>query len=393
MLFLDFRAKHLHLMTKAILAFADGTLFYGRSFGFEGKTEGEVVFNTGMTGYQEILTDPSYFGQIVTLTYPMIGNYGVNNEDSESLGPHAAGLLVKEYCDTPSNWRASQTLGDYLKENQIVGVEGLGTREIVRHIRLKGAMPAVLATGEWNTREFLLRAASLPGMAGCNLVEKVTCLSSKKYGEKESNRFFVVAYDFGIKQNIIRELCKRGVQVEVVPALTPADRVLAKKPDGVLLSNGPGDPAVCRGMIANVQKLIGKVPIMGICLGHQILALALGAKTFKLKFGHRGGNQPVKDLIRGNVIITSQNHGFAVDAGSFPKDLRMTQINLNDQTVEAFEHTQYPIISVQYHPEASPGPHDASHYFDDFIEKMEKEQEPVWTARMKEKNAETKRPA
>lgn len=361
---------------KAYLVLADGTIYPGESFGFEGETSGEVVFNTSITGYQEILTDPSYCQQIVILTYPMIGNYGVNETDVESKKPQAAGLIVKEYCEYPSNWRSTQSLAQYLKDNRIVGVHKLPTREIVRHIRNKGAMPGILTTdrrpktedqGPW-LKDVIEKAKKLPTMNNQELVSRVTC--AKPYTVAPASgkkKYSVVAYDFGIKQNIVRELAKRNCEVTVVPALTKPADILKMKPNGVLLSNGPGDPAACGEIIENIRSLLGKVPIMGICLGHQLLGLALGAKTFKLKFGHRGGNQPVKDLKNGKVLITSQNHGFSVDPDTIPTDMTITQINLNDQTIEAFEHKKYSILSVQYHPEAAPGPHEAGTYFDDWI--------------------------
>ncbi|MDO8526243.1 MAG: glutamine-hydrolyzing carbamoyl-phosphate synthase small subunit [Deltaproteobacteria bacterium] len=364
-------------MTRAYLALADGEIFEGESFGFEGETRGEVVFNTSITGYQEILTDPSYHQQIVLLTYPMIGNYGVNPEDVESSKPQVAGLIVKEYCEHYSNWRATQSLGDYLREHRIVAVQGLPTREIVRHIREKGAMAGVLHAENSKSKiqtpkELVQRAAEMPSMAGQNLVPAVTCAEPYEMLPPVGPvKKFVIAYDFGIKLNMVRELAARGCRVKVVPAHTPAREVLQEKPDGVLLSNGPGDPAACQEIIRNIHGLIGQVPILGICLGHQFLSLALGAGTFKLKFGHRGGNQPVKDLPSGKVLITSQNHGFAVSPTLWPPDLEMTQINLNDGTVEGFRHKKLPILSVQYHPEAAPGPNDAKGIFGEFILMMQ----------------------
>lgn len=356
-------------MSKAHLVLSDGSVYQGQSFGFVGETDGEVVFNTSLTGYQEILTDPSYCQQIVILTYPMIGNYGINADDQESKCPQAAGLIVKEYCAHPSNWRLQQSLGDYLRVNRIVGVEGMPTREIVRHIREQGAQPGILTTAD-NLETLRKRAAGLASMEGRALVSRVTCVKPYTVAPPQGKKYFVVAYDFGIKQNIVRELVNRDCEVLVVPALTKPNEVLSEKPDGVLLSNGPGDPAAGLDLIENFAPLIGQVPIMGICLGHQLLSLALGAKTFKLKFGHRGGNQPVKDIPTGHVLITSQNHGFAVDPKTLTNEMEMTQMNLNDQTVEAFRHKKYSILSIQYHPEASPGPHDAKGYFDDFCTMM-----------------------
>jgi len=358
-------------MTTATLVLADGRVFKGRSFGYEGETAGEVVFNTSITGYQEILTDPSYAKQIVLLTYPMIGNYGTNPEDIESKKPQAAGLIVKEYCNTPSNWRSTLTLATYLRQHKVVGVDRFPTREIVRHIRDKGAMPGILAVGNVDQDALITKASQLASMEGQNLITEVTCRKWYRVLPKlEKPKYQITAFDFGIKQNIIRELSKRGCAVKVVPADTKAREVLSENPDGVLLSNGPGDPAACSDHVKNIKRLIGKVPLMGICLGHQLLSLALGAKSFKLKFGHRGSNQPVHDLETGKVLITSQNHGFAIDASSFPTDMKVTQINLNDKTVEAFKHKKHPIISIQYHPEASPGPHDAANIFDQFCEML-----------------------
>lgn len=353
-------------MNPAYLVLSDGKIFKGVSFGFEGETAGEVVFNTSLTGYQEILTDPSYCQQIVILTYPMIGNYGVNTEDVESKRPQAAGLIVKEYCEYPSNWRSTQSLAQYLRDNKVVAVQGLPTREIVRHIRERGAQPGILSVGQKDPDQLIKRAKRLASMEGQNLIGQVSCEKSYEIFPSHDAKHFVIAYDFGVKQNILRELVKRGCRVKVVPSSTLASDVLKEKPDGVLLSNGPGDPSACDGQVENIRSLIGQTPLMGICLGHQLLSLSLGAKTFKLKFGHRGGNQPVKDLETGRVLITSQNHGFAVDSKNFPNAMEVSQINLNDQTVEAFRHKKHKIVSIQYHPEASPGPHDAKNIFDEF---------------------------
>ncbi len=393
------------IMKKAYLVLADGRIFNGLSFGYESETFGEVVFNTSITGYQEILTDPSYCGQIVTMTYPHIGNYGVNPEDVESERPHVAGFIVRAYSEIYSNWRARSSLGDYLKANKIVAGTGFDTRAIVRHIRDKGAMPALLIIADTLPEDAVQRAGTLPSMAGQDLASKVTCRqmweachperAPTSVGTTEGSprknlfrKFFemrnakcelrVVLYDFGAKRNIIRMLQERGCNVTIVPAATPAKEVLSMKPDGVMLSNGPGDPAAVTYAIENIRNLLGKAPIFGICLGHQLLSLALGAKTYKLKFGHRGANQPVKNLETGRVEITSQNHGFAVDASSLEQleplkrleRVQITHINLNDNTVEGIEAPKLKAFSVQYHPEASPGPHDASYLFDKFIEMM-----------------------
>lgn len=357
-------------MKKAFLALADGKIFEGFSFGFGGQAAGEVVFNTGLTGYQEILTDPSYCNQIVILTCPMIGNYGVNGEDCESPRPQAAGLIVKEYCERPSNWRSTGNLGDYLKENKIAAACGMPTREIVRHIREKGAMPGILAEGDADPAALVEQARRLASMEGQNLIGRVTCERPYELRPAKKERFFVIAYDFGIKLNIVRELVQRGCRVKVVPAKTPSAEVLKENSDGIVLSNGPGDPSACGEIIENILPLVGKKPLLGICLGHQLLALGMGGKTFKLKFGHRGSNQPVKDMESGRVLITSQNHGFAVAGEGFPEEMEITQINLNDQTVEGFRHKKFPLLSIQYHPEAGPGPHDAKNVFDLFCQRM-----------------------
>ncbi len=372
---------------KAILVLQDGTHYEGSSFGFAGDAAGEVVFNTSMVGYQEILTDPSYKGQIVTMTYPMIGNYGVNAEDVESDRPQVEGFVVKEYSPVYSNFRARESLGDYLKKNRIPAIEGIDTRALVRHIRNRGAMPGLIAITDLDLKRLKKRAKQLPSMDGQDLVKGVS--SSRAYpwtqgtwqldaGEsKKAARLpkvhQVVAYDFGIKENILRNLIDVGCEVTVVPADTPPEKVLEKGPDGVFLSNGPGDPAAVHYAIDSVKKLIGKVPIFGICLGHQILGLAMGAKTYKLKFGHRGGNQPVKNLTNGKVEITAQNHGFAIDPESLKHAGELTHINLNDNTVAGFINREKKVLAVQYHPEASPGPHDSLYLFRQFKEMMEKE--------------------
>ncbi len=360
---------------KALLALEDGKVFRGRSFGAPGERAGEVVFNTSMTGYQEILTDPSYKGQIVTMTYPLMGNYGVNEEDLESSAPQAEGFIVKEASGITSNWRSRKGLGEYLKEYNIPGIEGIDTRALTKHIRTSGAMKAVISTECLDEAVLVKKAQDSPGLIGRDLVKEVTCQKPYQWnGEGEGNNAFkVVAIDCGIKTNILRVLDTAGCEVTVVPAHTRAEEIIALNANGILLSNGPGDPAGVPHIAETVRELIGKLPIFGICLGHQILGLAFGGKTYKLKFGHRGANQPVKDLATGKVSITSQNHGFCIDIGSLKKDeIEFTHINLNDQTLEGMRHKKYPIFSVQYHPEASPGPHDASYLFEDFIHLMEK---------------------
>ena len=366
----------------AALALADGRVFFGKSIGATGEISGEVVFNTSMSGYQEILTDPSYRGEIVTMTYPLIGNYGINREDVESSRPHLAGFVVKEACDMPSNWRCQMSLDAYLKENGIIGIAGIDTRALVRHIRDKGAQTGVLSTGDLDADSLVAKARTAPSIVGRDLVREVTCAESYRWNQgtwdlvqgyreaQGSARFKVVAYDFGIKRNILRNLVSRGCSVTVVPAATSAEAVLAMQPDGVFLSNGPGDPEPIVYAQENIRGLLGKVPLFGICLGHQLLALALGGKTFKLKFGHRGGNQPVRRGAGHDVEITSQNHGFAVAADSLQDDAVVTHINLNDNTVEGLHHKTFPAFSVQYHPEASPGPHDANYLFDRFVAMM-----------------------
>ena len=381
---------------KALLALADGTIFTGTSFGSGGEATGEVVFNTSLTGYQEILTDPSYQGQIVTMTYPEIGNVGVNPEDVESRQPFVAGFIVKEYWERPSNWRAQQSLAQYLCEHRIVGIQGIDTRALVRHLRDHGAQPGVISTIELDAKRLVQKAQTVPSMVGRDLVKEVTCTQTYDWhqgrwelgrGYRESGQrsavsgqqsrtptpnFFVVAYDYGIKFNILRNLVDAGCWVRVVPAQTPAAEVLALKPDGVFLSNGPGDPDAVPYARENVATLVGQVPLFGICLGHQIMGLALGGRTYKLKFGHRGGNHPVMDLTTRKVEITTQNHGFCVDVHSLQNRAEITHINLNDQTVEGLAHKDYPLFSVQYHPESSPGPHDANYLFCRFTKMMER---------------------
>ncbi|MBI5885799.1 MAG: glutamine-hydrolyzing carbamoyl-phosphate synthase small subunit [Deltaproteobacteria bacterium] len=374
-------------MRKAVLALADGTIFEGQSFGAHGETTGEVVFNTAMTGYQEVLTDPSYNGQLVTMTYSHQGNYGINEEDIESARPWVEGFIVKENCLYPSNWRSTEVLLAYLNWHGVVGISGIDTRALTRIIRSKGAMMAVISTVDFDPVRLVKKARETKGLVGVDLVQEVTTPRPYAWNEglwtadagyrrkekpSEGRVFKVVAYDFGIKRNILRNLMEAGCQVRVVPANTPAKTALEMEPDGIFLSNGPGDPDAVTYAIESVKELIGKKPIFGICLGHQILSLALGAKTFKMKFGHRGANQPVQDLTTHKVEITSQNHGFAVDMDSIKDVAEVTHINLNDRTVEGLRHRELPIFSVQYHPEASPGPHDSQYLFKRFTEMMGK---------------------
>ncbi|MFM7099920.1 MAG: glutamine-hydrolyzing carbamoyl-phosphate synthase small subunit [Verrucomicrobiota bacterium] len=377
----------------ALLALADGTVFHGRAFGAAATTVGEVCFNTSMTGYQEILTDPSYKGQIVTMTYPLIGNYGVNRVDVESWRPHAAGLVIRELSPVVSNWRADGSLGDYLAENGLPGIEGIDTRALVKKLRVEGAMPGTLTTAGLSEAEAVAQARAWGGMEGRDYVTEVTHREPFVWDPEDTDSpafdltrgagaggdprrvrrplppadLPIVAYDFGMKYNILRRLRQHGFRVQVVPAHTPAAEALAHRPAGVFLSNGPGDPAALGGIVREVKALVESgLPIFGICLGHQILGQAFGGRTFKLKFGHRGGNQPVKDLESGRVEITSQNHGFAVDPDSLPSDVAVNRINLNDRTVEGLRHKSRPVFCVQYHPEASPGPHDSNPLFEEF---------------------------
>jgi carbamoyl-phosphate synthase small subunit len=356
---------------KALLVLEDGRAFSGKAFGADGETFGEMVFNTSMTGYQEILTDPSYAGQIVCMTYPLIGNYGVNETDVESRRPWAAGFVVREASRIYSNHRATGSLQDYLKKNNIVGIEHIDTRALVRHIRDKGAMRAGISTEDLDVSSLLERVRTSPGMKGRELATEVTIDKRYEFPAAAGAEFHIVAFDFGVKTNSLREFAKRGCRVTVVPADTTAEEVLALEPDGIFLSNGPGDPASMGKVIEEIKKLAAsRKPMFGICLGHQLIGQAFGGTTFKMKFGHRGGNQPIKDLTTGKVEITSHNHGFAVDPDSLPPDVEVTHINLNDNTVAGLRHKSLPVFSVQYHPESAPGPHDSEYLFERFVESM-----------------------
>jgi carbamoyl-phosphate synthase small subunit len=369
---------------KATLLLEDGRVFRGSGHGFEGEAVGEVVFNTSMTGYQEILTDPSYEGQIVTMTYPLIGNTGVNPEDVESRKPFLEAFIVKHLSPLPSNWRTTDSLDDYLAKHRIPVISDIDTRALVRHIRVKGSMRGIVSLVDHDEASLMKKVKKAPEMVGLDLATAVTIDTRYENTDKNVNfiefsalsdfepcLFHVVAYDFGIKSHILRNLTRCGAQVTVVPANTSAEDVLALKPDGIFLSNGPGDPEPLTYAIKNVRALLGKKPIFGICLGHQIMGLALGGRTYKLKFGHHGGNHPVLNIARKQVEITAQNHGFAVDPESLNlNDINITHVNLNDNTVEGLEHRSVPAFSVQYHPEASPGPHDSYYLFKKFFELM-----------------------
>jgi carbamoyl-phosphate synthase small subunit len=363
--------------TAAILALEDGTVFEGQSFGRAGEATGEVVFNTALCGYQEVLTDPSYAGQIVTMTYPHIGNYGVNREDVESSHPQVAGFVVREASTMASSWRASGELHRYLDESGVVGISEIDTRALTRHLRSHGAKRGIISTLSSDKTGLVERARASRSMVGLDLAREVTCAEPYAFppglspAGADPRPFRVVAYDFGMKENILRSLAAAGCEVTVVPATASAKEALAYRPDGVFLSNGPGDPEPCTYAIEASKVFIETLPVFGICLGHQILGLACGGKTYKLKFGHRGANHPVKNLRTGHVEITSQNHGFALDQSLFERpEFIQTHVNLNDGTVEGFRHRDRPVISVQYHPEASPGPHDSHYLFQDFVAMM-----------------------
>jgi carbamoyl-phosphate synthase small subunit len=372
-------------LNTALLALEDGTVFEGRSFGARSESHGEVVFNTSITGYQEIFTDPSYSGQIVTLTYPQIGNYGANISDSESRKPFIEGLIVREISTLASNWRSMEQAEEFLAHYNVPVVSGIDTRALVRHLRSRGVMRGIVAPDGGDPKVLVEKARAIPSMNGLDLATLVStkesytwdqgvdaCSPSERVAATTQARHHVVAYDYGIKRNILRKLVQSGTRVTVVPAKTTAEDVLALKPDGVFLSNGPGDPEPLEFQAAQVRGIVGKVPVFGICLGHQIMGLAFGGKTYKLKFGHRGGNHPVLNKVTNKVEITSHNHGFAVDPDSLKdSEVELTHINLNDQTLEGFRHREHPAFCVQYHPEAAPGPHDSYYLFDDFMKMMD----------------------
>lgn len=369
--------------SSACLALADGSVFFGSAFGASGEVTGEVVFNTSMTGYGEILTDPSYCGQIVTMTYPLIGNYGINFEDVESKGPRLRAFVVRELCRAPSNFRSELSLDDYLRKAGVIGLEGIDTRSLVRRLRSQGSVTGVLSTVDLDPQSLIAKAQAAPSIVGQDLVQEVMPAASFAWTEKLGNfatlapqdsqptRYHVVAIDYGMKWNILRHLTQVGCRVTVVPGTSTAAEILALQPDGVFLSNGPGDPEPLTYAIRTIRELLGKLPIFGICLGHQLLGLAAGARTYKLKFGHRGANQPVMNLRNSKVEITSQNHGFAIDAVTLPANIEVTHRNLNDQTIEGMRLTDQPAFSVQYHPEAAAGPHDSAYLFEEFCSLMD----------------------
>jgi len=373
---------------KALLMLEDGTHFWGYSFTGRGETFGEVVFNTGMTGYQEILTDPSYHGQIVTMTYPLIGNYGINTEDMESEGIHVAGFVVREYQPFYSNWRACKSLGEWLKENNILAIEGIDTRALTRHLRIHGAMKGGITTEELDPKKFLEKVKASPDYVGRDLVKYVTCDEVFYYGKngkekgvkkfKGEGKYKIAVIDCGLKLNQLRIFSSLGVECLVFPAYVSAEEILSHSPDGVFVSNGPGDPAALKPIVSTVRSLLGKVPMFGICLGHQIIGQALGASTFKLKFGHRGINHPVLNLFNKRVEITSQNHGFCVKKEELPKEAIVTHINLNDETLEGIFVPDLKVMSVQYHPENAPGPHDSVYLFESFLRLVEGEVENIY---------------
>ena len=360
------------MSTPALVALADGTTFRGARVGADGEVFGEMVFNTSMTGYQEVLTDPSYAGQMVCMTYPHIGNYGVNPEDDESGGPQVRAFLMKACCRQPSNHRATSGLVEYLRENGVVGVEGIDTRELTRRVRIHGAMNAAVSTRDLDPDSLTAKARDWEGLVGVDLVRGVTCAEPYECEPEGPARFHVVAFDYGIKRSIIRRLLAEGCRVTVVPAATAADEALAREPDGIFLSNGPGDPRPLRYAIDTVRDLVERAdrPIFGICLGHEILGLALGAEIYKLKFGHRGANQPIAEIDSGRILITSENHGWGIRGDSLPESLEVTRRNLNDGCVEGMRHRELPVFSIQCHPEASPGPHDSYHLFGHFADLM-----------------------